>query len=347
MPRKAGAAAGAAPADEASSASLPSSNSTSGPSVAVPTAKKVGAQFNVVETRELLRIVSIVKPIGGQGWSEVERQFNEKAAGGGPFKVRAANSLKSRFQRLAAIEKPTGEGEMPELIRFAKEINEEIHSMIDAGTLDENDDDADDLADAIEALHEGPEPGGADSSEPTEQQLQEALARESAGLTSPSPVSSSVSVNGGTAKKASRAPTQAAQQVRAWSASRNAKDALDNVSREVQGLTRTQDTPMQWEAMLPMMMMQQMQAQMARAAREEKMDRLMMMHAIERMGAGGSVQRTGAAAELATEHVASVLGLDDQPGAGTGNVDESEWREFKAWQAARKRARADDSQGQS
>jgi hypothetical protein len=56
------------------------------------------------------------------------------------FKVRAANSLKSRFQQLAAIEKPTGEGEMPELILWAKEINGEIHSMIDAGTLEDEED---------------------------------------------------------------------------------------------------------------------------------------------------------------------------------------------------------------
>jgi hypothetical protein len=101
----------------------------------------VGPQFNIVETRELLRLVAAVKPIGGQGWSEVERQFNEKASAGvSCFKVRAANSLKSRFQRLASIEKPTGAGEMPEIIRQAKEINAEIHEMIDAGTLEADDD---------------------------------------------------------------------------------------------------------------------------------------------------------------------------------------------------------------
>ena len=73
----------------------------------------------------------------------MERQFNQKAANGVlQFKVRAANSLKSLFQLLAAIEKPTGEGEMPELICSAKEINSEIHSMIDAGTLEDKEEES-------------------------------------------------------------------------------------------------------------------------------------------------------------------------------------------------------------
>jgi hypothetical protein len=97
MPRKAGASpVAAAPAEEPAQTSPPLASIA----VAPPTTKKVGAQFNIVETRELLLIVAEVKPIGGQGWSEVERQFNQKAANGVlQFKVRAANSLKSRFQR--------------------------------------------------------------------------------------------------------------------------------------------------------------------------------------------------------------------------------------------------------
>ena len=77
MPRKAAAAPDAAlPPDGAASANPPSHPTF------VPAAKKVGPQFNIVETRELLRLVAAVKPIGWQGWSEVERLFNEKAGAG-------------------------------------------------------------------------------------------------------------------------------------------------------------------------------------------------------------------------------------------------------------------------
>ncbi len=102
----------------------------------------------------------------------MERQFNEKAnATCLPFKVRAANSLKSRFQLLAAIEKPTVEGEMQQLIRWAKEINEDLHNMIDAGTLEDGEYLEESVENLAEALHEGPVPGGADSSETTQEQL--------------------------------------------------------------------------------------------------------------------------------------------------------------------------------
>ncbi len=147
------------------------------PSAAVPPAKRqVGAQFNIVETRELLRLVALLKPIGAHGWAEVERQFNEKAtAGVVSFKVREAKSLKGRFQRLAAVEKPTGEGKMPVLVREAKTINDEMHAMIDAGTLEDGDD-MEEVCDSIEeALQEGPEPGAADSSDPVGEQPNDAL----------------------------------------------------------------------------------------------------------------------------------------------------------------------------
>ncbi len=52
--------------------------------------------------------------------------------------------------------------------------------MIDAGTLEE-DDLPDETGDCLEeALHQGPEPGGADLSEPTSEQLQAALEGETA-----------------------------------------------------------------------------------------------------------------------------------------------------------------------
>ena len=100
MPRKSVTSPVGAPPPDA----LPPTSGQSQPiAIPAPTTKKVGTQFNIVETRELLRIVAAVKPIGGQGWSEVERQFNINAANGLlQFKVRAANSLKSSFGRLAA-----------------------------------------------------------------------------------------------------------------------------------------------------------------------------------------------------------------------------------------------------
>ncbi len=55
-----------------------------------PTSKRmqVGMLFNIDETRELLCIIANVKPIGGQGWNEVELQFNKKSVAGMPsFKV--------------------------------------------------------------------------------------------------------------------------------------------------------------------------------------------------------------------------------------------------------------------
>ncbi len=79
------------------------------------------------------------------------------------FKVRDATSLNSLFQSLASILKQTGEGEMSEMIRLAKDINTELHNMIDAGPLEgplEEDGLPDETADCLEeALHEGPEPG--------------------------------------------------------------------------------------------------------------------------------------------------------------------------------------------
>ncbi len=57
------------------------------------------------------------------------------------------------------MEKPTGKGKMPEPIQCAKEINSKIHSMINAGTLEEEEVDADELPDGLDMLHDMPEPG--------------------------------------------------------------------------------------------------------------------------------------------------------------------------------------------
>ncbi len=45
---------------------------------------------------------------------------------------------------------------MPDLNWAAKEINEQIHCMIDACTLEDNDEEGYELAESLDMLHEGP-----------------------------------------------------------------------------------------------------------------------------------------------------------------------------------------------
>jgi hypothetical protein len=97
--------------------------------------------------------------------------------------------------------------------------------------------------------------------------------------------------------------------------------------------------------MMMMQMQAQMNAQMAKAARDERMDRVLMLQAIERMGTGvGGGRAGGGAAASERDGMARAL-LAEMGEAGEGatqrskrsgeSVDAAELAEFREWRRAR------------
>ena len=114
-------------------------------SVAVCSAdKKSVVQFTDAETAELLHIIKDKKPIGMEGWREVESEFNTHSGSHPGFTEHTSLSLKQKFQRLCHVKKPTGDPEMPPLVLNAKHINHELHAMICAGELEGTEEEVED-----------------------------------------------------------------------------------------------------------------------------------------------------------------------------------------------------------
>jgi hypothetical protein len=127
------------------------------------TNKRNCPQFSNAETEELVRLVSLMKPIGSAMWQELENEsVAEKRASEG-FHPRPAVSLKHKFQRLVDCKKTTGEGEMPAVIRNARLVNAESAGDIDAREMDGGNGETD--ADGLDADHGGDESLPAESLE--------------------------------------------------------------------------------------------------------------------------------------------------------------------------------------
>ena len=106
--------------------------------------KKTVVQFTDAETSKLLNIIKEKKPIGMEGWREVESEFNTHSGSHPGFTEHTSLSLKQKFQRLCNVKKPTGDPEMPPLGRCATQINHKLHAMIGAGKLEETEEEVED-----------------------------------------------------------------------------------------------------------------------------------------------------------------------------------------------------------
>ncbi len=92
----------------------------------------------MLELLELLEHVRAFKPLGDEVWKGVEAAYNTVAEVMPQMTQLQWLSLKQKFVVLVKSMKPTGSGEMPTLVRQAKEINTEIHYLINTGQVDEN-----------------------------------------------------------------------------------------------------------------------------------------------------------------------------------------------------------------
>jgi len=92
------------------------------------TGRKPGAtNFTLTEFNFLLRILAVVLPLGRNHWIEVAAQHNREGARlCNSWPERTDDSCKRKFFRTVQTHKPTGVATMPEHVRVAKEIWEEI-----------------------------------------------------------------------------------------------------------------------------------------------------------------------------------------------------------------------------
>jgi hypothetical protein len=103
-------------------------------------------------------------------WKEVEAEWNALASTCEGFTQRPALSLKQKFTRLVDTKKPTGDPDMPPLVRLAKHVNYLIQNEIAAGEIGETSQEEEEELPAaainsslIDLLHTGPQQGVADS----------------------------------------------------------------------------------------------------------------------------------------------------------------------------------------
>ncbi|KZT55347.1 hypothetical protein CALCODRAFT_484820 [Calocera cornea HHB12733] len=78
------------------------------------------------------------RPIGPDGWEEVMAGMATYWATEG-IEPRTTDSLKRKFNEMARKPKPTGDGEMPDRIRRAKDINKQIQDDVEMGNLQDDD----------------------------------------------------------------------------------------------------------------------------------------------------------------------------------------------------------------
>ncbi|KZT56610.1 hypothetical protein CALCODRAFT_483853 [Calocera cornea HHB12733] len=112
--------------------------------------RSAGARnFADEEVRELIELIEEYRPIGSSSWDKVMLGMQTFWASEG-MEVRTAESLKRKFSQMCRMPKPTGDGEMPELIGRAKDINVAIQNDVEMGNLQDEDEDEPNDADEEE-----------------------------------------------------------------------------------------------------------------------------------------------------------------------------------------------------
>lgn len=92
------------------------------------------SNYSSLDIQKLLDIVSTVEPFGMLIWTKVESHFNEWVNETvRPF--RDINFLKTKFDRLTNVHKPTGDPKCPPEVRRAKLISQKIMAIAAAVSL--------------------------------------------------------------------------------------------------------------------------------------------------------------------------------------------------------------------
>lgn len=84
----------------------------------------------------LCEIVADVLPLGSNEWAVVAAQYEEERSDEEPF--RDQDSLRKKFDKLAAHKKNTGDPSCPEEVRCAKRVARDIVGRASAGEVDES-----------------------------------------------------------------------------------------------------------------------------------------------------------------------------------------------------------------
>ncbi|KZT57257.1 hypothetical protein CALCODRAFT_483332 [Calocera cornea HHB12733] len=95
--------------------------------------------FSMAELQELIELIESHRPIGSDGWEAVMAGMQTYWASEG-MDARTPESLRRKFAELARKPKPTGDGEMPDLIRRAKDVDREIQNDVHMGNLQDDED---------------------------------------------------------------------------------------------------------------------------------------------------------------------------------------------------------------
>ena len=82
-----------------------------------PTSTRRGKGYTKAETTTLLKTIEQILPIDAEAWNEVHDVFNSKHTPQG------VEGLKRKFNKHANKPVPTGNPNMPEVIKLAKSIN--------------------------------------------------------------------------------------------------------------------------------------------------------------------------------------------------------------------------------
>jgi len=105
--------------------------------------KKEDMRLTKQEKLDLLDIMENVLPIGQVEWEQVEREFNDMH----PKRPRLVTDIRRFFNDAHKKKVPTGDPNIPEWVRRAKEVHRGAILKSDAaGTDGDEDDDVDDLA---------------------------------------------------------------------------------------------------------------------------------------------------------------------------------------------------------
>jgi hypothetical protein len=96
-----------------------------------------GASYSDEEVNDMLLLLHEIAPIGPHEWIQLEEEHKEKY----PHLNRNADSLHQKFNSLANQRIPTGDPACPPLVRFAKQVQQEIKRKANVGTLDEMEED--------------------------------------------------------------------------------------------------------------------------------------------------------------------------------------------------------------
>ncbi|OWZ18132.1 hypothetical protein PHMEG_0007836 [Phytophthora megakarya] len=100
--------------------------------------KRNVVNYSMEDIERLLDLLNTVLPLGKAEWERVAMSFNTNRARG--TCERDVESLRRKFKNLYGTRKPTGTGDMPPLIRKAKEVKQAIE---DKASVLEMDDEAD------------------------------------------------------------------------------------------------------------------------------------------------------------------------------------------------------------